>query len=200
MKPDEYLLITGASGGLGEEICRHFYKSYGLILLDKKNQPDFVSKLINDGGEIEYFSIDLQDEHEVMGIRKDIQNRHKYLKGLVLAAAVMNMSSFKELTLNKWRETLEVNLTANFIICKELAPILTHQKGGHIITIGSVLGKVAGYDMVAYSTSKAALIHFTRNLALELIESNVYVNCICPGFMKTEMFNAVMTNVNKNKN
>lgn len=194
------LLITGAAGGLGEELCRKFYKEYMLILLDKKAQPKFIDDLLKDRGQIEYFSVDLNSKNKIKEIKNYLLSKEIYIKGLILAAGIMCFKSFHDITLEDWQETIDINLTSNFLICKEFVPILIQQRFGYIVIIGSVLGKVASYDLFAYNISKAALIHFTKNLALELLEYNILVNCICPGFMQSGMYKNVVQKNAKSKN
>ncbi len=199
MNYQKTLMITGAFGSLGEEICRKFYKEYKLLLIDKKAPPEFVDDLNNDGGDIKIITADLVDPNSIKSIGKYISNRDCIIQGVILAAGTICFKSFHNITVEEWKETIEVNLTSNFLICKEVVPFLTKQGFGHIVLIGSVLGKVACYDLFAYSVSKAALIHFTKNLALDLLDYNVNVNCICPGFMESEMFQNVLKSETLNR-
>lgn len=194
------LLITGAFGRLGEEICRRFYREYQLTLIDCKKPPTFVDELMNDGGDIDIISVDLTDQNSVHRISKHILDKKCILQGAILASGMICLKSFHNITYEEWKDTFEVNLNANFLVCKELVPILMEQKHGHIVLIGSVLGKVACYDLFSYSVSKAALIHFTKNLALDLLDYNINVNCICPGFIESDMFQSVMESKTLNRN
>lgn len=201
MSDKQWVIITGALGGVGKDICQHFYKTYNLVLIDYKRDETFLEELHNVSENcIEYYSVDLSNENEVLSFCSEMKNKDIKLKALVLNAGVMEVATSSNTSIEMWNRTFNVNVTSNFIISKELAPLLAKQGVGHIVAIGSVLGEVAGYDLLAYSTSKAALSHLCKNLALEMMDHNIYVNCIAPGFIKTDLYNKAMSTPGKSKN
>lgn len=187
MDSRECMIVTGAAGSLGEQICAKFSDSYFLILIDI-NKSSFISNLEEQQKGI-YFEIDISDCKQIAKLRKKIENYN--IKVMILAAGILEAKSFKESTLEEWERSMRVNLTANYAFCKEIYGIIAGNSGGHIVFVSSVLSKVAGYDLVSYSVSKAGLDHLARNLALELMDDNIYVNCVCPGFFDTQMLHKV---------
>ncbi|CAH1058190.1 SDR family NAD(P)-dependent oxidoreductase [Paenibacillus pseudetheri] len=194
------LIITGAAGGLGTALCMHFAHEYHLLALDRVPDQDLSNKLkdLITTGEVEYHCIDCTDERAVIRLRESIEHEDLYLSGMVLAAAIMPISSFEQTSLELWRHTLDVNLTSPFIMCQQFVSLL--KESSSIVMVGSVLGTVAAYDLMAYSTSKAALQHLAQNLALELLPRGISVNCICPGFMNTPMYQTAVRNSSLNTN
>lgn len=190
------MIVTGAAGSLGKAICEKFVDTYFLILIDK-NKPSFISELENQKKAV-FFEIDIIDYYKIKQLREKIKNYN--IRVMVLAAGIIEPRSFKESTLEEWERTISINLTSNYVLCKEFSEFLVNNCGGHIVFIGSVLSKVAGYDLISYSVSKAGLDHLSRNLALELMHDNIYVNCICPGFLDTQMLQKVKRNKDYNIN
>lgn len=182
------LLVTGAAGGLGTALCKHFVRDYHLLALDRVPEKELSDELKNliTTGQMLYYCIDCTDERAVFHLRESIEQQDLYLSGMVLAAAIMPISSFEQTNLELWRLTLDVNLTSQFIMCQQFVGLL--KESSSIVMVGSVLGNVAAYDLMAYSTSKAALQHLAQNLALALLPRGISVNCICPGFMNTTMY------------
>lgn len=190
------MVITGAAGSLGKAICEEFSDTYFLILLDRM-KPSFIEELELQQKAV-FIEIDLLEYHSIKSIREKIEKYN--IKVMVLAAGILEFGSFKASTLEEWEHTISLNLTSNYVLCKELYELLVSNDGGHIVFIGSVLGKVAGYDLLSYSVSKAAVDHLVRNLALELMEHNIFVNCICPGFFDTKMLQKVKQHKDYNVN
>lgn len=200
MSENRTLIITGAAGGLGTALWKHFKNEYDLLLLDRVPEQEISEELqsLILLGRVRYYCIDCTDEKAVINFKMYIQQRELNLSGMILAAAIMPISSFEHTSLELWRLTLDVNLTSHFIMCQQLVNLL--QKFGAIVMVGSVLGSVAAYDLIAYSTSKAALQHFAQNLALELLPREISVNCVCPGFMNTSMYQTAIRNSTLNDN
>jgi 2-dehydro-3-deoxy-L-rhamnonate dehydrogenase (NAD+) len=93
-----------------------------------------------------------------------------------------------ELTAEAWRDVIEVNLNAPFIVCKTLVPMMLKGKYGRIVNIASVAGKEGNPNASHYSASKAGLIALTKSLGKELASTAIRVNCITPAAAKTDIF------------
>lgn len=183
----ECVVVTGAAGSLGEHICAELKDRYFLILIDKK-LSGFIQELEQENRAI-FFNINICDYAQISNLQSKLKEFN--IRGLIFAAGILESRSFKDSSLEDWESMMQVNLTANYVLSRQLYPVLKGKDGGHIIFISSVLSKVAGYDMMAYGVSKAGLNHLARNLALELMDDNIYVNCICPGFIDTSMLKKV---------
>jgi len=102
-------------------------------------------------------------------------------------SGVAKVAPLIEMTPEDWRFMLDVNLTGVFNGCRAAAPHLIAQKSGKVINVASVLATRVARYMAAYAASKAAIVQFTRTLALEWIRHNVQVNALCPGYFLTDM-------------
>src|SRR5262249_45003167 len=95
----------------------------------------------------------------------------------------------EEMPLERWQQTMELNITAPFICSQILGREMIKARRGKIINIASVAGLIGrnprAYNSIVYSTSKGALVNFTRDLAVKWAHHNIHVNCICPGFFVT---------------
>lgn len=190
------LLLTGAAGDLGGEICKKLSESYFLILIDI-NKTEIIETLEYEQKAI-FFKADITDYEKIREIKETVKVYD--ISAMILAAGILEVMSFKNTAIEDWERTISINLTANYVFCKEFYECLLKNGGGHIVFIGSVMSKVAGYDLFSYGVSKAGLAHLSTNLALELMNDNIFVNCICPGFMNTKMYKIVNQSTDKNVN
>ena len=102
-----------------------------------------------------------------------------------------------KMTKKQWQDVLDVNLTANFLLCREILKIMIKQKHGKIVNISSVVAHTGNKGQVNYSASKAGLIAMTKNMALEYASRGTTANCISPGFIDTKMTNTISDDVQK---
>lgn len=198
---EKFIIVTGAYGGLGKEVCKALCEDYSLILIDKEENKEFTEELREiSSRRIICFKIDFLTSENLKLLTDFLTEENLLIKGVILAAGIMKKGKLENTSLEDWDETIKVNLTSNFVLCKAIIPFLKKQRAGSIIFIGSVLGKVASYDLFVYSVTKAALVHFSKNLALELMDYGISVNCISPGFMDTTMYSEFSKNNDLNRN
>ena len=92
----------------------------------------------------------------------------------------------------EWDETLTLNLKSHVLMCRAVVPYFLKQKSGKIVNISSIGGKTPSPTIMQYGAAKAAVIHFTKSLAMELAEQNINVNCVCPGVIFTPLWASVL--------
>lgn len=181
-------LITGAAGGIGRELVREFQDAgFFVIATDKVEHP---VNLVCDC----YFSIDLarfvEDEayaqKSVAALRNSLNGRE--LHALINNAAIQILGGIDEIDRQAWRKTMDVNLTAPFLLIKALLPELEISQGA-VVNIGSIHARLTKKNFVAYATSKAALAGLTRALAVD-VGVRVRVNAIEPAAIETNMLKA----------
>jgi NAD(P)-dependent dehydrogenase (short-subunit alcohol dehydrogenase family) len=194
-------LITGATGGIGQEIALTIAELGGdLILIDRPNSNyDLVKKSVLDNWDvdIECIDCDLEDENSRISLIKDVIKSGVNLDILINNAAFVGESNLKgwiedfdKQSVGTWNRALEVNLTAPFHLSQAFTPLLKKSKTGSIINIASIYGVNApdyslykGTSMgnpAGYSASKGGLIQFTRWLSTT-IAPDIRVNAVSPG-------------------
>ena len=184
-KASKAVVITGASGGIGQAICQEFSgRGWDVIPLDLRMSPSNFSNLpafdlvrfVRDHG---------YRDDGIAKIRALLPSKMQRLV-LVNNAAVQKLAPATNLTVADWDETLTVNLLAPFFMSQSLFCELS-SNAGSIINIGSIHGMLTKPDFTAYATSKGALTNLTRSLAVEWAPHGVSVNAICPAAIDTPM-------------
>ena len=180
------ILITGATGGIGNSLVEKFYSLGSLILATGTNEEK-LSNLKKKFPKIytEKFKL---DEHEK--IENFIEITSKKLDGLDVlvnnAGITLDNISIR-LTEENWKKVLDINLTSSFLMCKFAIKKMLRNKYGRIINITSIVGHTGNLGQANYAASKAGIIAFSKSLALEYAKKNINVNCVSPGFIRTEM-------------
>ena len=180
------ILITGATGGIGNSMVEKFNNLGASIIATgtneeklndlKKNYPNII---------IEKFNLDEHDK-----IEKFIENATNKLNGLDIlvnnAGITLDNLSIR-LTTENWQKVLNINLTSSFLMCKFAIKKMLKNKSGKIINITSVVGHTGNVGQSNYTASKAGIVAMSKSLAIEYAKKNINVNCISPGFIKTAM-------------
>ena len=177
---DRVVLVTGASRGIGLEICKKFHKQkWTVVGIARSN--DFQHPSIDT-----YISKDLTCANSAKEIMDIVQEKYGKLDCIVNNAALQICKPVWEMEDDEWSKTFDCNVKNVYLFVKHGLSMLKESKG-NIITIGSVHSVVTSNEIAAYATTKAALAGLTRNLAIELGQFGIRVNCICPGAVDTPM-------------
>ena len=183
---DKKILITGATGGIGNSLIEKFNNLGSLIVATGTNEEKLnilkkkYPKII-----VEKFKL---EEHAK--IEDFINEVHKNLNGLDVlinnAGITLDNISLR-LTEENWKKVLDINLTSTFLMCKYSIKKMLKNKYGKIINITSIVGHTGNLGQTNYAASKAGILAFSKSLALEYAKKNININCVSPGFIKTEM-------------
>ncbi len=180
------ILITGATGGIGHSLVEKFYNLGAKIIatgtkedklnsLKQKYQNIIIEKFhLNEHDNIEKF-IEKADE-KVNGIDVLINNAGITLDNLSIRLSEEN-----------WKRVIDINLTSTFLMCKYIIKKMLKRKYGKIINITSIVGHTGNLGQSNYAASKAGIVAFSKSLAIEYAKKNININCVSPGFIKTEM-------------
>lgn len=174
------VLVTGASRGIGLDICKKFHEK-GWIVVGVARSSDISHESID-----MYISKDLSDDNAAEEIISEITNKYSRLDCIVNNAALQICKPIWEMEPNEWTKTFDCNVKNVYLFAKYGLNLLKESQG-NIINIGSVHSIATSNEIAAYATTKAALTGLTRNLAIELAQFNIRVNCICPGAVDTPM-------------
>ena len=184
-------LVTGASGGIGSACARVLAERGYTVLLHAHQGKEEVRALARElcaaGLDAHACACDLADSAQVAAMCDELLAVYHRVDAMVLCAGVSHTGLLCDMTDAQWHRVMDVNVTGAFSLCRALVPGMVSRRGGSIVTVSSMWGRVGASCEVAYSASKAALIGFSRALAKELGPSGVRVNCVAPGVIDTRM-------------
>lgn len=179
-------LITGASGGIGSAIATRLAQEGYLPILHYCSHGDGMEER---AAELGGFSVqaDLADTDAIECMAEQVLSKAERVDILVNNAAISLSGLLTDITPQQRRQLFHVNVLGAIECSRVFLPQMIRRKSGCIINISSMWGQVGASCEVDYSTSKAALIGFTKALAQEVAPSGIRVNCIAPGVIRTPM-------------
>ncbi len=183
------IVITGSSGGIGSEIAKKFAKNKNnIILVYNKNQSS-VEKLKETfkNCNLEIFKCDLTKHNQINNMVEKIIQTHGKIDCLINCAGVSKFQQIQDTTEEDYLNVFDTNLKSIIFLTAAIAKHMISEKYGKIVNISSIWGSVGASVESLYSASKGAINTLTLSLAKELGPSNINVNAICPGLIKTNM-------------
>jgi len=181
-------LVTVGGGEIGGAICRRFAAEGAEVAIADLDpaKSEAVARAIAGGGRALALEVDVADEASAKDVVERTVARFGRLTTLVnVAANVTPDGTVENLTLEDWNDALSVNLTGAFLMCKYAVPEIRKAGGGTIINIASQLGQIGVAGRAPYTTSKAALIQFTKCLAADNAADGIRANTLSPGGVDT---------------
>jgi 2-dehydro-3-deoxy-L-rhamnonate dehydrogenase (NAD+) len=188
---DRVAVVTGGARGIGHAIARRLLDSGAAVLLWDRDAGQLASAEADLGtlGTVGTHCVELCDEAQVEAAASAAVARHGRIDILVNNAGITGGNGLTwELPPAVWREVLEVNLVAPYLVCRAVVPHMLARGYGRIVNIASVAGKEGNPNASHYSASKAGLIALTKSLAKELATRGVLVNAVTPAAARTAMF------------
>lgn len=192
-------IITGASRGIGREIALAFAKEGAKTVLTARSADALASvaaEITAAGGHAPLiFPLDVKDAAKVEEMTDKTLDNYKRIDILVNNAGVTRDGLFLRMEESDWDEVLDTNLKGTFLCMRAVSKSMMKQRSGKIINMASVIGLTGNAGQANYAASKAGIIALTKSIAKELGSRNVLVNAIAPGFIETEMTDALSDQV-----
>lgn len=186
-------VVTGANRGIGLEVCRELAaQGYRVVLTsrDRARGEAAVAELQRVGGDLIHHPLEVTDQRSVDQLRQFVVEQIGRIDVLINNAAIYPTGDhILTLDLARLRQTIETNVYGPLMLCQAFAPIMQRQRYGRIVNVSSGAGQLSTMtdDTPAYNMSKAALNAITRMVADAVGGSNVLVNSVCPGWVRTDM-------------
>ena len=188
------ILVTGATGGIGNSIVKKFLSLEGNVLATGTNSEK-LAHLKKDNPGISVLKFDVS-EHDK--IEKFIENVNSQLDGIdvIINNAGINSDSLSlRMKSDEWQRVINVNLTSTFYICKFGIKKMLKNKYGRIVNITSIVGHTGNVGQSNYSASKAGIVAMSKSLAIEFAKKNITINCISPGFIQSKMTDNIVESI-----
>lgn len=181
-------VVTGAARGIGLAIAHRFHdENYHVIILDKdQSLLEILSTAFSPKGRFEFHTCDVSDFGQVNTVFQKIISTHKQIHALINNAGIAIFKRAEDISVQDWQDVMATNLNGPFLCAQAALPGLLLAKGS-IINIASISGVRASTLRMAYGTSKAALMHLTKQQAVEYGDKGVRSNAVAPGPVETEM-------------
>ena len=180
------VLITGATGGIGNSLIEKFNNLGSLIIATGTNEEK-LNNLKEKYPNINIEKFKLEEHNKIEKFIDTIYTKLNGLDILVNNAGITLDNLSIRLSEENWQKVLDINLTSSFLMCKFAIKKMLKNKFGKIINVTSIVGHTGNVGQANYAASKAGIIAFSKRLALEYAKKNINVNCVSPGFIKTDM-------------
>ena len=180
------ILITGASGGIGNELVKKFV-SLGANVLGSGTKTEKLELIKKQYPNIKVKKFDIANHS---GIEEFIDSVSLELGGLdvLINNAGINLDNLSiRMKVEEWKKVIDINLTSTFLLSKYAIKKMLKNKFGRIVNITSVVGHVGNLGQPNYSASKAGIIGMSKSLAIEYAKKNITINCVSPGFIVSDM-------------
>ena len=181
------ILITGASGGIGEALTKKFYDLDAKICATGTNQ-DKLNSLKLKFEKIKILKFDISKHDQIEDFVNNASNELGDGIDILVNNAGINKDNLAiRMTIDEWKKVIDINLTSTFLLSKFVIKKMLKTKFGKIVNITSVIGHTGNVGQSNYSASKSGIISMSKSLSHEYSKKNITINCVSPGYISTNM-------------
>jgi len=196
-------LITGGGSGLGRASAVLFAAEGAMVVVSDQNEDaakETADSILSDGGDATVVGGDVSINADAQRMVKTAVEAYGKLDVLVNSAGI-SMRNVRDPNASHemvWDRVMDVNIKGTYLVCWYSVPEMERAGGGSIINLASIMGLVGipygtgGGGFNPYTASKGAVVNFTRNLAIDCASKNIRVNCICPGYVYTNLIESMI--------
>ena len=193
MFKNQVVIVTGGARGIGFGIARRFVKLGANVVLFDMEESSLRKAVQELGGRASYEKVNVTSQREVNDAVGNVLRRFGSIHVVVQCAGITGKTGIRteEVDFKNFQTVLAVNLSGIFLMCKAVLPQMRKQGYGRIVNIASIAGKEGNAGMLAYSSSKAAVIGLTKVIGKEYAEEGITCNAIAPAVVRTPMVDAM---------
>ena len=191
---DKKILITGASGGIGHALVKKFV-SLNANVLATGTKTEKLDSLKNEFPNINILKFDISDHSKIEEFVENVYSQLVGLDVLINNAGINKDNLSIRMKEDEWKKVIDINLGSTFLLCRSAIKKMLKNKYGRIVNITSIVGHTGNLGQANYAASKAGIIGMTKSLAIEYAKKNITLNCVSPGFIKTNMTENILENV-----
>ena len=180
------ILVTGATGGIGESIVKKFL-SLDASVLGTGTNNEKLELLKKNYPKIETAKFDIREHEKIDEFIENVFSKLGGLDILINNAGITKDNLSLRMKNDEWQKVIDVNLSSTFYLCKSAIKKMLKNKYGRIVNITSIVGHTGNIGQANYSASKAGVVAMSKSLAIEYAKKNISVNCVSPGFIQTKM-------------
>ena len=181
------IIVTGATGGIGNSIIKKLYEN-GANILASGTKIERLEEIEKNFDNIKILKFDISKSDK---IETFIEDASKELGGsfdcIINNAGITQDNLAIRMSIDEWKKVIDINLTSTFLMCRFAIKKMIKNKKGKIINITSVVGHTGNLGQSNYTASKAGIVAMSKSLAIEYAKKNININCISPGFIRTAM-------------
>ena len=191
---DKKILVTGATGGIGHALVKKFV-SLNANVLATGTKIEKLDSLKNEFPNINILKFDISNHSKIEEFVENVYSQLVGLDVLINNAGINKDNLSLRMKEDEWKKVIDINLGSTFLLCRSAIKKMLKNKYGRIVNITSIVGHTGNLGQANYAASKAGIIGMTKSLALEYAKKNITLNCVSPGFIKTNMTENILENV-----
>ena len=188
------ILITGATGGIGNSLVKKFLSLEGTVLATGTNSEK-LDELKKDFPNIIVLKFDISEHSKIEEFIENVNSQLVGLDILVNNAGITMDNLSLRMKDEEWSKVIDINLTSTFYLCKHAIKKMLRNKYGRIVNITSIVGHTGNLGQANYSASKAGMVAMSKSLAIEYAKKNITVNCVSPGFIQSKMTDKIVESI-----
>ena len=188
------ILITGATGGIGNALVEKFLSLDGIVLATGTNNEK-LEALKKNFSKINILKFDISDHSKIEEFIEKVSSQLTGLDVLVNNAGITMDNLSLRMKTDEWQNVIDINLTSTFYLCKYAIKKMLRNKYGRIVNISSIVGHTGNLGQSNYAASKAGMVAMSKSLAIEYAKKNITINCVSPGFIQSKMTDKIEDNI-----